>query len=99
MTVHTFLIKLWLTIQEWHYSGCMWGRIHQFRVGRDDQATITLAAVLGFLVVEIATQTAISMAYIGGVFVAATVLIGSAAPLGSVAGLIIHDGFHGTIGY
>ena len=77
----------------------MWGRDHQCRVGRDDQVTITLAAVLGFLLVEIATRTAISMAYVGGAFVAATVLIGPTTPLGGVAGLIIHDGFHGTIGY
>lgn len=77
----------------------MWGRINQFRVVRGNQVTIALAAVVGFLIVEIATRTAISMASVGGAFVAATVLIGPAAPLGGVAGLIIHDGFHGTIGY
>ncbi|EMA23693.1 hypothetical protein [Haloarcula argentinensis] len=58
-----------------------------------------LAAVVGLLIVEIATRTGISMAYIGGVFVAAAVLISPVAPLGGVAGLIIHDVFHGIIGY
>ena len=77
----------------------MWGKINQRGVGRGTQVTITLAATVGFLIVEIATRTAIPMAYIGGAFVAATVLISPVAPLGGVTGLIIHDISHGTIGY
>lgn len=77
----------------------MWGKINQTRVVRGNQVSIALAAVVGFLVVEIATRTAASVALVGGAFVAATVLIGPAAPLGGVAGLIIHDVFHGAIRY
>ena len=77
----------------------MWGRINQTEGIKQSQVDVALAAVVGFLVVEIATRTVISMAYVGGAFVAAAVLIGPATPLGGVAGLVIHDAFHGAIGY
>ncbi|WP_336337987.1 hypothetical protein [Haloarcula brevis] len=66
---------------------------------RGTQVQLALAAVVGFLAVEMATRTGTSMAWVGGAFVAAVVLVGPAAPLGGVAGLVIHDAFHGVIGY
>ncbi|WP_206043470.1 hypothetical protein [Haloarcula rubripromontorii] len=68
-------------------------------MGRGTQVQVALAAVVGFLFVELGTRTAISAASVGGAFVAAAVLTGPAAPLGGVAGLVIHDAFHGVIGY
>lgn len=58
-----------------------------------------LATVAAFLVAGIAVETATSMVYVGGAFVAAVVLIGPEAPLGGVTGLIIYDLFHGTVGH
>ena len=77
----------------------MWGRINQTRVVRGNHVSIALATVVGFLAVEVATRTATSVALVGGAFVAAAVLVGPVAPLGGVVGLIIHDIFHGAIGY
>ena len=77
----------------------MRGKINHIGVVRGNQVNIALAAVVGFLVVDMATRTATSMAYIGGAFVAAAVLIGPEAPVGGVTGLVIHDAFHGAIGY
>ncbi|WP_235007125.1 hypothetical protein [Haloarcula mannanilytica] len=54
---------------------------------------------MSFLLVKIATETATPVAYVGAGFVAGVLLIGPAAPLGGAAGLILHDLFHGALGY
>jgi len=77
----------------------MWGRINRIRVVQENPREVALATAIGFLMVEIATETATPIAYVGGVFVAGILLIGLAAPFGGVAGLVIHDLFHGAIGY
>lgn len=76
----------------------MWGRIDQTGVVRGNQVTTALAAVVAFLVVEVATRTATSMAYVGGAFVAAAVLIGPAAPLAGATGVVVHDVVYGAFG-
>jgi len=60
---------------------------------------LALGAVVGFLLVAIARETATPIAYVGGVVVAGVFLVGLAAALGGVAGLVIHDLFQGAIGY
>jgi hypothetical protein len=77
----------------------MWERINRIRVVQENPREGALAAAVGFLMVEITTETATPIAYVGGAFVAGIFLIGLAAPLGGVAGLVIHDLFHGAFGY
>ncbi|WP_435095232.1 hypothetical protein [Halorubrum sp. N11] len=77
----------------------MFGSLRQIETNSVDPAHVAVATGAGLLTVGIAAKMATAMAYVGGTFVAAGVFLGPAAPLGGVAGLIIHDLFRGAIGY
>lgn len=77
----------------------MVGRFTQIEANNVDPVHLVLATGMGMLAVGIAAKTATPMAYVGGALVASGFFIGIAAPVGGVAGLIIHDLFRGALGY
>lgn len=71
----------------------------RFGIGGTDPAQVALATGVALLMIWVAAETATAMAYVGGLFVAAGFLLGPAAPLGGLVGLVLHDLIRGAIGY
>jgi hypothetical protein len=58
---------------------------------------VALAAGVGFVLFAVATSAGVPVAVVGGVLVAAALLIGPSAALGGTSGLLLHDLFRGAV--
>ncbi|MFC7019289.1 MULTISPECIES: hypothetical protein [Haloarcula] len=59
---------------------------------------VALASGVGFLLVAVATWVRVPVAVVGGLLVAAALLVGPSAAIGGTSGLVIHDLFRGAVG-